>query len=71
MYEQIARILIGRIVDGTYPLNSRIASQTEICEEFGVARPTAIAALRLLAEQGLVRPSVGKGTYVIALPKED
>lgn len=69
MYQQIAAILIRRIADGTYPINSRIPSQTQICEEFSVARPTAISAVQLLTEQGLVRASVGKGTYVVKQPE--
>ncbi len=69
MYQQIAAILTARIADGTYPINSKIPSQAEICEEFEVARPTAISAVKVLTEQGLVRASVGKGTYVIKLPE--
>jgi DNA-binding GntR family transcriptional regulator len=68
MYQQIAAILRDRIADGTYALMSRIPSQAEICEEFEVARPTAISAVKLLADEGLVRASVGKGTYVVKLP---
>jgi GntR family transcriptional regulator len=69
MYRQIADILTKRIADGTYPLNSRIASAAEICAEFEVSRRTAISAVELLTEQGLVRASVGKGTYVVKLPE--
>jgi GntR family transcriptional regulator len=64
MYRQIAAILGARIADGTYPVGRPIASAAQICAEFGVSRRTAISAVDLLREQGLVEGVVGKGTYV-------
>ncbi|MFA1552016.1 GntR family transcriptional regulator [Actinomadura chokoriensis] len=65
LYEQIAEVLAGRIADGTYPPRRRIPSEAAICEEFGVARPTARSAVRLLVERGLVQVVRGKGAYVV------
>jgi GntR family transcriptional regulator len=65
MYRQIAGILRERIADGTYPVDTPIASAAQICAEFGVSRRTAISAVALLREQGLVKGAVGKGTYVL------
>lgn len=64
LYEQIADILAGRIADGTYLPRRRIPSEAAICEEFGVARPTARSAIRILRERGLVVTTVGKGSFV-------
>jgi GntR family transcriptional regulator len=64
MYEQIAAVLAARIADGTYPPRRRIPSEAAICEEFGVARPTARSAVQVLRERGLVATVQGKGTYV-------
>lgn len=64
MYEQIADVIAGRIADGTYPPRRRIPSEAGLCEEFGVARPTARSAIRVLVERGLVVTVRGKGSYV-------
>lgn len=68
LYEQIADVLAARIADGTYPPRRRIPSEAAICEEFGVARPTARSAIRLLVDRGLVRTMRGKGSYVADSP---
>lgn len=68
LHIQIAAVLRGRIVDGTYELNRRIPSEAELVEEFGVARPTVRKGLSLLAAEGLIRQVRGRGTFVIAIP---
>lgn len=70
LYEQIAALLASRIADGTYQPRRRVPSEAGIVDEFGVSRPTARAAVRLLVERGLVVTVRGKGSYVIALPDE-
>lgn len=65
LYEQIADVIAARIADGTYPPRRRIPSEAAICDEFGVARPTARSAIRLLVDRGLVRTVRGKGSYVV------
>lgn len=68
LYEQIASVLSARIADGTYPPRRRIPSEADIVAEFGVSRPTARAAVRLLVERGLVVTVRGKGSYVVDAP---
>ena len=68
LYEQIADVLAARIADGTYPPRRRVPSEAALCEEFGVARPTARSAIRLLVDRGLVRTVRGKGSYVVDSP---
>lgn len=70
LYRQVADVLAARIADGTYPPRRRIPSETEICEEFGIARPTARSAVHLLRGRGLVETSQGKGTFVIEPPAD-
>lgn len=64
LFEQIAAVLAARIEDGTYPPRRRIPSEAAICEEFGVARPTARRAVEELRARGLVVTVRGKGTFV-------
>lgn len=68
LYEQIASVLAARITDGTYPPRRRIPSEAGIVAEFGVSRPTARAAIRLLVERGLVATVRGKGSFVVDDP---
>lgn len=65
LYEQIAEVIAARIADGTYPPRRRIPSEAALCEEFGVARPTARSAVALLVERGLVVTVRGKGSFVV------
>lgn len=71
LYEQIAEVIAARIADGTYPPRRRIPSEAGLCDEFGVARPTARSAIRLLVERGLVRTVRGKGSFVVESAGED
>ena len=64
MYRQIAERLAAQISDGSYPPNSRLPSESELCERFGVSRRTVRDAYAILLEEGLIVTSPGKGTYV-------
>jgi GntR family transcriptional regulator len=68
LYEQIAAILAARIADGTYPPRRRVPSEAGVCDEFGVSRPTARAAVQLLVERGLIVTVRGKGSFVVESP---
>lgn len=64
LYLQVARYLRERIADETYPLSSALPPEMELASVLGVSRPTVRHALRLLTEEGLVRPVPGRGTFV-------
>ncbi|MDP1547588.1 MAG: GntR family transcriptional regulator [Anaerolineales bacterium] len=61
---QVEEILHGRIRDDTYPPGSRIPSESELSEEFGVSRATVRTVLAKLAATGLILRRQGDGTYV-------
>ncbi|MFI9598972.1 GntR family transcriptional regulator [Streptomyces sp. NPDC052043] len=69
-YEQIATVFAARITRGIYPPRRRIPTEAGICDEFGVSRPTARAAVQLLVERGLIQTVRGKGSYVVDSPPQ-
>jgi GntR family transcriptional regulator len=62
--EQVEQLLRGRIRDGTYPPGSRMPSESELADEFGVSRATLRTVLAKLAVTGLILRKQGDGTYV-------
>lgn len=62
LYLQIADIIRGRIAD--LGPGSRVPSETEIQQEFGVARTTARRAIHVLREEGHIYTVQGEGTFV-------
>lgn len=62
-YRQIADILRDRIRSGTLPPGARI-TESEITDEFEVARNTARRALAVLRDDGLVFTVPQRGSYV-------
>jgi DNA-binding GntR family transcriptional regulator len=69
-YLQVARELKRAISDGRYPVGSRLPTELELCESFGISRFTAAAAIRVLSSAGLITRRRRIGTEVIATPDE-
>jgi GntR family transcriptional regulator len=64
LYAQLATALRNAIARGVYA--RRLPAETALAEEYGVSRDTVRHALDLLAADGLVRRSHGRGTFVIS-----
>jgi GntR family transcriptional regulator len=64
LYLQVKTTLESEIKDGKFGQGSRLPSERELCERFGVSRMTARQALKGLERDGLVFSRVGKGTCV-------
>ena len=69
-YIQIAEELKKHISDGTYPLNSQLPTEFELCELLNASRFTIREAIRILSTQGLVHRRPRSGTMVTGLPDE-
>ncbi|MEV1003384.1 GntR family transcriptional regulator [Nonomuraea sp. NPDC050202] len=64
-YGQIAADLRRRIKNGEWPPGTPLPTQTELCDEYGVARATMTAALNQLRGERLVTGVRGQGTFVL------
>lgn len=64
IYERI----VGMIVDGSFPVNERLPSETALAADFGASRPVVREALERLRADGLVTSRKGSGSYVRQRP---
>jgi GntR family transcriptional regulator len=64
VYVQLADILRARIESGQLIPDRPVPSESQLQQEFGVARGTARKAIAVLREQGLVVTVKGRGSYV-------
>ena len=64
-YIRLARLLRGRIEDGTYPLGSLLPSATRLAELHTVSKATARHALQVLVKSGHARHIESKPHQVI------
>ena len=69
VYQQVAGILRDQITSGKIEPRRPIPSIRTLCETYGIARATAGKAIRLLADEGLIRRVPGKGWFVS--PRDD
>jgi GntR family transcriptional regulator len=63
-YLQLADLLRQRIARGVYPPGSKVPSEPELTELYGVARNTARQAISLLTQEGVLTAQRGRGTFV-------
>ena len=67
-YAQLVAELQRRIENGDYPPGTMMPSEHQLIQEFSVSRPTVVAALRVLREQGWIESQQGKGRFVRGRP---
>ena len=67
-YRQIADILRRRITAGKYPPDARIPTESELVDEFEVARSTARRSVEVLRGEGLIYTVPNRGSYVTRQP---
>jgi GntR family transcriptional regulator len=69
MYHQIAQVLRRRLEAGDLGATGQLATEHELCEEFGVSRTTVRHALSYLKREGLLSSRRGVGTRRVATEK--
>jgi len=57
-------LIIEKIENGEYPPESKIPSEQELCDIFGISRPTVRQAISELTNSGYLYKEKGKGTFV-------
>lgn len=70
LYLQVAGELKRAITSGIYPVGSRLPTEVDLCDQFGISRFTARDALRVLSSAGLVTRRPRVGTIVVATPDD-
>jgi GntR family transcriptional regulator len=68
-YVRLAQTIQRRIEDGTYPPGTRVPSENQLVQSFGMSRPTVVRALELLKRDGWLESRQGYGTIVRDRPE--
>ena len=68
LYYQLKEILIKKIKENEWPVNTRIPAERELCELYRVSRITVRQALDELEKEGYLYRKQGRGTFV-TIPK--
>ena len=63
--KRVADVIVGRILEGSYPSGLRLPAESALAEELTCGRSTIREALRYLAGLGLVRSRRGSGAMVL------
>lgn len=64
LYHRIYAVMRERIVNGYYPQDRPVPSEAELSDSFAVSRITVRKAMEMLAAEGLVTRTRGRGTFV-------
>lgn len=66
--DQVYEMIIGKIVDGTFPENSKLPTELELSKKFNVSRPVLRQALAQLRQDEVISSRQGSGSYVTRRP---
>jgi DNA-binding GntR family transcriptional regulator len=65
-YRQLAEILRARIARGDWAPGRAMASETQLVQQYGIARTTVRRAIAVLVQEGIVFTVPQRGTFVTA-----
>ena len=65
VYRTVYHDLKASIKDGIYPVGTLLPTEPELEKQFGVSRVTVRKAVSLLAAEGYIKATQGKGTVVL------
>jgi GntR family transcriptional regulator/GntR family frlABCD operon transcriptional regulator len=69
-HKKLYEILRKHIIDGVYHDGDLLPSENELCQLYGLTRPTVRQSLSNLANDGYIKKHQGKGSIVSVIPKE-
>lgn len=69
-YRKLYEILRKHITEGVYKEGDLLPSENELCQLYGMTRPTVRQSLSNLANDGYIRKHQGKGSIVHQAPRE-
>jgi DNA-binding GntR family transcriptional regulator len=69
-HRRLYEILRKHILDLVYAEGDLLPSENELCQLYGMTRPTVRQALATLSGEGYIRKHQGKGSIVHPLPRE-
>lgn len=69
LYQQLFDEVVSRISRGAFPPGFRLPPTRQLAEELDVHRNTVVRAYRDLEHAGFVDSTVGRGTFVRAMPR--
>ncbi|MDP9316574.1 MAG: GntR family transcriptional regulator [Chloroflexota bacterium] len=64
LHTQLRNVLVHEITSGQLQADTRIPSERELCDRYGVSRTTTRRTLSELVHEGLLYTVQGKGTYI-------
>ena len=70
-YRRLYEILRKHILDGVYKEGDLLPSENELCQLYGMTRPTVRQALGTLANDGYIQKASGKRKYCPSPAKGD
>jgi DNA-binding GntR family transcriptional regulator len=69
-YRKLYETLRKHILEGVYKAGDLLPSENELCQLYGMTRPTVRQSLSSLASDGFISKHQGKGSIVNDLPRE-
>jgi DNA-binding GntR family transcriptional regulator len=69
-HKKLYEILRKHIIEGVYHDGDLLPSENELCQLYGLTRPTVRQALSNLSNDGYIKKHQGKGSIVSVIPKE-
>ncbi len=63
--DTVYEALLNGVIDGGFPVGSRLPTELKLCERFGASRPVIREVLARLRAQGIVASRQGSGSYVM------
>ena len=67
-YLEVSDYIMKNIQSGEWPVDYLIPTEMQLCEQFGVSRPTVRTAVLKLVQEGYLCRVKGKGTFVTSPP---